>query len=57
MVRQWQELFFDRRYASTEMKNPDFVKIAEGYDIEAKSVNKREDLADAIKTMVASKNS
>ncbi len=57
MVRQWQELFFDRRYASTVMKNPDFVKIAEGYGIEAKSVSKREDLADAIKTMVASKNS
>ena len=36
MVRQWQEMFFDKRYASTEMVNPDFVKIAEGYDIEAK---------------------
>ena len=57
MVRQWQELFFDGRYASTEMKNPDFVKIAEGYGIEAKSVSKREDLADAIKTMIASKKS
>jgi acetolactate synthase-1/2/3 large subunit len=57
MVRQWQELFFDKRYASTVMKNPDFVKIAEGYGIEARKVDKREDLADAIKTMIASKNS
>jgi len=57
MVRQWQELFFDRRYASTVMKNPDFVKIAEGYGIEANRVLKREDLATAIKTMVASENS
>jgi len=57
MVRQWQELFFDRRYASTVMTNPDFVKIAEGYGIEANKVEKREDLADAIKTMIASKES
>jgi acetolactate synthase-1/2/3 large subunit len=57
MVRQWQELFFDKRYASTVLKNPNFVKITEGYGIEAKRVEKREDLAKAIKTMVASKNS
>jgi acetolactate synthase I/II/III large subunit len=56
MVRQWQELFFDKRYASTEMVSPDFVKLAEAYDIEAKRVSKREDLADAIKSMVASKD-
>jgi acetolactate synthase I/II/III large subunit len=55
MVRQWQELFFDRRYASTVMTNPDFVKIAEGYSIEANRVSKREDLAAAIKKMTDSK--
>ena len=55
MVRQWQELFFDRRYASTVMVNPDFVKIAEGYSIEAKRVGTREDLKIAIKEMIASK--
>jgi len=55
MVRQWQELFFDSRYASTVMTNPDFVKIAEGYSIEANRVSKREDLADAIKKMTDSK--
>ncbi len=52
MVRQWQELFFDNRYASTEMVNPDFVKIAEGYNIPAARVEKREDLPGAIKTML-----
>jgi acetolactate synthase-1/2/3 large subunit len=57
MVRQWQELFFDRRYASTEMTNPDFVTIAKGYYIEGKRVTKREELADAVKEMIASKDS
>ena len=57
MVRQWQELFFDRRYASTVMKNPDFVKIAEGYGIEANRVSDRKELAGAIETMIASKSS
>ena len=57
MVRQWQELFFDKRYASTEMVNPNFVKIAEGYDITARKVSKREDLQGAIQEMVASKES
>lgn len=55
MVRQWQELFFDKRYASTEMVSPDFVKLAQAYDIEAQRVSKREDLAEAIQTMVQSK--
>ncbi|WP_370478701.1 biosynthetic-type acetolactate synthase large subunit [Tamlana flava] len=54
MVRQWQQLFFDRRYASTEMTNPDFVTIAKGYHISAQRVTKREELADAIKEMMAS---
>ncbi len=57
MVRQWQQLFFDKRYASTEMTNPDFVAIAKGYYIESKRVTKREELADAVKEMIASKNS
>ncbi|WP_047245567.1 biosynthetic-type acetolactate synthase large subunit [Maribacter thermophilus] len=56
MVRQWQELFFDRRYASTVMTNPDFVKIAEGYHIEAKRVSERKDLKKSIQEMIASEN-
>ncbi len=56
MVRQWQELFFDKRYASTVMVNPNFIKIVEGYGIEAKRVDKREDLEDAVAKMIASKD-
>lgn len=57
MVRQWQELFFDNRYASTEMINPNFVAIAEGYYIKAKKVTQREDLDEAVAEMMASKDS
>jgi len=55
MVRQWQQLFFDKRYASTEMTNPDFITIAKGYFLNAKRVTKREELAEAVAEMVASK--
>ena len=54
MVRQWQQLFFDKRYASTEMLNPDFVKIAEGYYLKAKRVTERKDLANAVEEMIKS---
>ena len=54
MVRQWQQLFFDKRYASTEMVNPDFVKIAEGYFIDAKRVTEREEMAAAVAEMMKS---
>ena len=56
MVRQWQELFFERRYASTIMSNPDFVKIAEGYDIKARRVSERADMKEAVAEMMASKD-
>jgi len=52
MVRQWQQLFFDRRYASTEMINPDFVTIAKGYHIPAQKVTERKDLPSAIQEMI-----
>ncbi|MBT8320929.1 MAG: acetolactate synthase large subunit, partial [Eudoraea sp.] len=55
MVRQWQELFFESRYASTVMTNPDFVKIAEGYYIEASRVSERKDLKEKVEEMMASK--
>ena len=57
MVRQWQELFFDNRYASTNMINPNFVAIAEGYYIKSKKVTQREDLDAAVAEMMASKDS
>ncbi len=54
MVRQWQQMFFDKRYASTEMVNPDFVAIAKGYYLDAKKVDKRENLDKAVAEMIAS---
>jgi acetolactate synthase-1/2/3 large subunit len=51
MVRQWQQLFFDKRYSFTEMTNPDFVKIADGYGIAANSVSDRADLQGALQAM------
>lgn len=55
MVRQWQQLFFDKRYASTEMENPDFITIAKGYQLRTRKVTRREDLPAAIKEMMLSK--
>tara|TARA_B100001996_G_scaffold16330_1_gene13626 strand:- start:477 stop:977 length:501 start_codon:yes stop_codon:yes gene_type:complete len=55
MVRQWQQMFFDKRYASTEMVNPDFVTIAKGYFIKAKKVEKREKLNEEIREMIEHK--
>jgi acetolactate synthase-1/2/3 large subunit len=55
MVRQWQQLFFEKRYASTEMTNPDFVKIAEGYHLKAERVTDRKDLQSTIDEMIKSK--
>jgi acetolactate synthase-1/2/3 large subunit len=52
MVRQWQQLFFDKRYSFTELENPDFVKIAEAYKLKAVKVTEREELKDAVAQMI-----
>lgn len=52
MVRQWQEMFFNKRYASTELVNPDFVALAAAYGIPALSVSDRKKLGPAVKTML-----
>jgi acetolactate synthase-1/2/3 large subunit len=57
MVRQWQELFFNKRYASTEMVNPDFQTIVKGYHIETQKVTERNQLQEAIDTMINHKGS
>jgi acetolactate synthase-1/2/3 large subunit len=57
MVRQWQQLFFDKRYASTEMVNPDFQTIVKGYHIETELVDARESLQAAVDRFVDSKES
>lgn len=55
MVRQWQQLFHDRRYSFVNITSPDYVKVAEGYGILGKSIAKREYLVDALKTMLEHK--
>jgi acetolactate synthase I/II/III large subunit len=52
MVRQWQEMFFNRRYSYTELINPNFVALAKGFYIEAEKVSERENLEQAIETML-----
>ncbi|MGM0945796.1 MAG: biosynthetic-type acetolactate synthase large subunit [Bacteroidota bacterium] len=52
MVRQWQQMFFDRRYSFTELDNPDFIKIAEAYNIRSQKVTERSGLTEAIEDML-----
>jgi acetolactate synthase-1/2/3 large subunit len=52
MVRQWQDMFFQKRYASTELINPDFLKIASGYNIPGAKVTERKDLKGAVEEML-----
>lgn len=52
MVRQWQELFFEKRYSFTEILSPDFVKVANAYGIPGSHVSDRDKLDDAIKVMI-----
>jgi len=48
MVRQWQEFFYERRYAATPLLSPDFVKVAEAYGLRGIAVRKREDVIPAV---------
>jgi len=57
MVRQWQQLFNDKRYSFVDIQSPDFVKLAESYYIKAKKVTEREELVDALKEMLEHKGS
>jgi acetolactate synthase I/II/III large subunit len=50
MVRQWQEFFYERRYAATPLLSPDFVKIAEAYGIKGINVRKRDEVIPAVQT-------
>ncbi|MEI7831252.1 MAG: thiamine pyrophosphate-dependent enzyme, partial [Prolixibacteraceae bacterium] len=55
MVRQWQELFFEKRYSFTEITSPDFVKLAAAYGIPGATVSERKDLESAMKSMLDAK--
>ncbi|MCR9081690.1 MAG: thiamine pyrophosphate-dependent enzyme, partial [Cyclobacteriaceae bacterium] len=52
MVRQWQQMFFDKRYSFTELDNPDFIKLAEAYGIKAQKVTERNTLTESIEDML-----
>ncbi len=54
MVRQWQQLFFDKRYSQTEMTNPDFIAVAKGYGLNAHKVSDRKELESAIDKLLSS---
>ncbi len=55
MVRQWQQMFFEKRYASTEMVNPDFTGIAKAYHLQTNKISERSQLKGAVEEMLASK--
>lgn len=55
MVRQWQEMFFEKRYSFTELKNPDFVAVSKGFGIDAHKVEKRADLSKALDRLINAK--
>lgn len=52
MVRQWQQLFNDRRYSFVDITSPDFVQLAKAYHIEGNSISDRKDLKNALQTML-----
>lgn len=55
MVRQWQEMFFEKRYSFVNLKNPDFMTLSRGFGIDAYKVEKREDLANGLDKLLNSK--
>ena len=57
MVRQWQQLFFEKRYSFTEMISPDFVALSKAYSIEAAKVDVKSHVKDALLKMLNHKGS
>lgn len=55
MVRQWQQLFHDKRYSFVDIQSPDFVQLAKAYNIPGQSINKRADLKSAVSEMLNTK--
>jgi acetolactate synthase I/II/III large subunit len=57
MVRQWQELFHEKRYSFTDIQSPNFVQVAQAYQIDGKQISKREELRQGLKEMLDHKSS
>lgn len=54
MVRQWQQLFHQKRYSFVELENPDFIAISKGFGIDGHRCTKREELSDSLDQLIAS---
>jgi len=52
MVRQWQQLFHEKRYSFVDIESPDYVMVAKGYGISGNTVSERENLREALKEML-----
>jgi acetolactate synthase-1/2/3 large subunit len=52
MVRQWQELFHEKRYSFTDIQSPNFVQVAKGYNIDGQQISKRDELKSALQQML-----
>ena len=52
MVRQWQELFHEKRYSFTDIQSPNFVQVAKGYNIDGQQISKRDELKGALQQML-----
>jgi len=57
MVRQWQQLFHDKRYSFVDITSPDFVQVAKGYHIDGRCVSKRDELHTSLKEMLGHRGS
>ncbi|MEK7198953.1 MAG: thiamine pyrophosphate-dependent enzyme, partial [Bacteroidota bacterium] len=55
MVRQWQQLFNEKRYSFVDIASPDYVTVAKGYGISGQSISERDKLKDALQTMLEHK--
>ena len=53
MVRQWQQLFHEKRYSFVDITSPDFVQVAKGFGIPGKNISKREELIPALNEMIS----
>ena len=56
MVRQWQQMFFEKRYSFTNIQSPDFVALAASYNIKGLKVEKQEDLSNALDQLLNTEN-
>lgn len=55
MVRQWQQMFFEKRYSFVDLKNPDFVAVSKGFYVDAERITERKELSKALDRLLASK--